>query len=233
MKNTYWDNWNGILLGLVFFPIYAIAILTHITCWSYLLFHYHEFLTTSPEDMQALAATISLPFIITGLALLIHYIPGGGDRCCAILISYDDRIKWICPGYRSVTLKYDEIEYLRVDNLDNEVSAGMTFRGDETTYIYMSQHPYPGKYIGKVTRIRSKKGTIRFKYSDRLCEDLVRHLPNDKCIALKAFYYKMQAHDEQERKRKEQEKRKKLRKKQNERARREKEKNRAKKQNNQ
>ena len=231
MKKTYWDKWTGTLFGIILLPSYIVIMLLDVVC-VYFLFNYRNLFGVPTENLEFFIGLILSPIMMTGIALFIHYSPDG-DRWCALLITYDDRIKWICPGYRSVTLKYDEIEYLRVDNLDNEVSPGMTFRGDETTYIYISQHPYPGKYFGKITRVRSKKGTIRFKYSDKLCEELTKHLPDDKCIALKAFYHKMQAHDEQERKCKEQEKRKKLRKKQNERARREKEKNRAKKQNNQ
>ena len=83
--------------------------------------------------------------------------------------------------------------------------------------------PLCSDYIGLVGFIKCKKGTIRFKYSDKLCEELVKHLPDDKCISLKVFYHKMKAHDEQVRKRKEQEKRKKLRKKQIKQAKREKE----------
>lgn len=207
-------------------------------CWCYFLIHppiltmigifgLIYFAVTGVENYSVVEAIFLIgvaALCAIGSPIAFWYIyQKDGSLGFAFLKVYPDKITWMCPAYKSVTMYYDEMKYIKIEDCHKSAYHAMEIRGDESTYIYMSDTPYPADYIGLVASIKCKKGTIRFKYSDKLCEELVKRLPDDKCISLKVFYHKMKARDEHEKKRKEKEKSKKLRKKQIKQAKREKE----------
>jgi hypothetical protein len=87
----------------------------------------------------------------------------------------------------------------------------------------MSVEPYPEKYKRKIIQLRTKKGFIKFKYTDDVAEALMDRLPAEKVEQVRGFYFKMKYLDSQNELFIKQEKRKRARRKKQEQRKREKE----------
>ena len=105
------------------------------------------------------------------------------------------KIIWRCPLYRSVKIGIEDCEYVSIEDMAYHNRGIPVIRGDEIAYIYLSNKPFPDKYKHKADIIRRKKGTITFAYSDKLCQELISVLPEDKTKNLVSFYNRMQASD--------------------------------------
>ena len=125
-----------------------------------------------------------------------------GERFTSKITFYEDRVVWRCIGFLPVVMKYDEMEYAGIESFD-DYDRGIGDYGDEwTAYIYMSVKPYPEEYRGKIIKLRTKKGFIKFKYTDAVAEALMDRLPAQKVERVRGFYYKMKyikLQEEQER----------------------------------
>ena len=106
-----------------------------------------------------------------------------------------NKIIWRCPLHITRTLRADECEYVGIDDFAGSNRGMPVIRGDEISYIYLSQEPLPEKYHHNISDARCKKGFIKFAYSDKLCQELIRVLPAEKTGYLIAFYNRMQASD--------------------------------------
>lgn len=151
-----------------------------------------------------------------------------GERFASKITFWKDRVVWRCFGYIPVVLKYDEMEYVGIETFDDLDRGMIDIRGDGTAYIYMSVDPYPENFKRKIIKLRTKKGFIKFKYTDGIAEALMDRLPVDKVEQVRGFYYKMKYLDSKNEILIEQEKRKKARRKKREQRKREKEKRKSK-----
>ena len=124
-----------------------------------------------------------------------------GERFASKITFYEDRVVWRCFGFLPVVMKYDEMEYIGIETFD-DFDRGIGAYGDEwTAYIYMSVNPYPEKYKRKILKLRTKKGFIKFKYTDGVAEALMDRLPSQKVEKVSGFYYHVKhirAKEEQE-----------------------------------
>lgn len=125
-----------------------------------------------------------------------------GERMLSKITFFENRVVWRCFGFLPVVMKYDEMEYVGIESFD-DYDRGIGAYGDEwTAYIYMSVNPYPEKYRRKIIKLRTKKGFIKFKYTDAVAEALMDRLPTQKVEQVRGFYYKMKyikLQEEQER----------------------------------
>ena len=146
-----------------------------------------------------------------------------GERFASKITFFEDRVVWRCFGYIPVTMKYDEMKYVGIETFDDLDRGMVDIRGDGTAYIYMSVEPYPEKYKRKIIQLRTKKGFIKFKYTDGVAEALMDRLPVEKVEQVRGFYFKMKYLDSQNELFIKQEKRKRARRKKQEQRKREKE----------
>ena len=150
--------------------------------------------------MQFQEATLSNVFLlIFGEAMFIYsmllYVLFLLPKSFSLLSVSSEKIIWRCPFYRSVKVKIEDCEYVSIEDMAYHNRGIPAIRGDEIAYIYLSNKPFPDKYKHKADIIRRKKGTITFAYSDKLCQELISVLPEDKTKNLVSFYNRMQASD--------------------------------------
>ena len=150
--------------------------------------------------MQFQEATLSNVFLlIFGEAMFIYsmllYVLFLLPKSFSLLSVSSEKIIWRCPFYRSVKVKIEDCEYVSIEDMACHNRGIPVIRGDEIAYIYLSNKPFPDKYKHKADIIRRKKGTITFAYSDKLCQELISVLPEDKTKNLVSFYNRMQASD--------------------------------------
>ena len=130
---------------------------------------------------------------LDGLWLLNHnlFLPRAFGR----LLVYEDRVVYKCLLRKTRVLRFEECEYIGVENFDKLNRGLPVVRGDETSFIYFSKNPFPQKYIGKVTTLKNSKDFIKITYTDKLAKALIDILPAEKDNLLRSFYAKMQAAD--------------------------------------
>ncbi len=171
------------------------------------------------------------PYFVT-VGLLIWFIgiqrTHIGERFASKITFYKDRVVWRCLCFLPVTMKYDEMAYVGIETFDDLDRGMIDIRGDGTAYIYMSVNPYPENFKRKIIKLRTKKGFIKFKYTDGVAEALMDRLPIEKVEQIRGFYYKMKYLDSKNEILIEQEKRKKARQKKREQRKCEKEKRKSK-----
>lgn len=142
--------------------------------------------------------------IMIGLFLFVHYAPGSlHSRLYSKLTVYQDRIKWSCIGYKSVSMNFSEIDFIGIADADEEDHPPLIIRGDESTYIYFAKAPVDYKYQHKIFRLRNKENFIVFKYSDKLYNLLSEYFSENDLRMVSAFYTKMQIADREAKKIKE------------------------------
>ena len=138
-----------------------------------------------------LAVFIIVLSIFSILLYVLYLLP----KTFSLLNVSSKKIVWLCPFYRSVKMKLPDCEYLGVEDMADHNIAMPVIRGDEIAYIYLSTQPLPEIYRHKIDTARCKKGFIKFAYSDKLCQELISILPEEKTGALVSFYNRMQAAD--------------------------------------
>lgn len=117
------------------------------------------------------------------------------DRAFGRLLIYDDRIVFKCPLRITREITKEDCNYIGVEDYQALNRGLPVVRGDETSFVYFSSTPYPEKYKNKISLLKSKKGFIKFSYSDKLAIAVMEGFPEDKCYLVKAFYSQMQASD--------------------------------------
>ncbi len=155
------------------------------------------------EAMANPDSTRALQSVIGALLLVVAGI--GGFACANCHLFYDSGFrrlyvyekKVVLRGFlrKTITLTIEDCKYIGVDDYSLLNRVLPVSRGDEVSYIYLSEKPYPQKYRGKITALKSKKGFIKFRYSDALAEALLEILPDNKDYMLKSFYGRMKAND--------------------------------------
>ena len=150
--------------------------------------------SSSAEVLQSIIAI--LVFIASGVGCIVsancHLFYDSGFRR---LYVYEKKVVLRGLLRKTITLTIEDCTYIGVDNYSLLNRVLPVSRGDEVSYIYLSKNPYPQKYRGKITALKSKKGFIKFRYSDALAEALLEILPDDKDYMLRSFYGKMKAND--------------------------------------
>ncbi len=117
------------------------------------------------------------------------------DRVFGRLLVYNDKIVFKCFLKRTRKITIEDCKYVGVEDYSLLNRAFPVVRGDEISFIYFSDKPYPQKYHGKITALKNKKGFIKFYYSDALAEALFELFPSEKNYLLRSFYGKMKAND--------------------------------------
>lgn len=152
-----------------------------------------------------------------------------GEQTASMLMVSKNKIVWKNLTKKNVKLRIDECKYVGINDCTQlpkvsyaPSSSFFLRRGDELSLIYISDHPMPREYYHKLSADKCKDGFICFVYSDKLCNALIKVLPEEKTAVLKAFYERMQEADIRLAKEKEKYKRKKLREKEKQKKRKEK-----------
>lgn len=117
------------------------------------------------------------------------------DRAFGRLLIYDDRVVFKCPLRFTREIAKDDCNYIGVEDYQALNRGLPTVRGDETSFVYFSNTPYPEKYKNKISLLKNNKGFIKVSYSDRLAITVMEEFPEEKCNLVKAFYGQMQAND--------------------------------------
>ena len=117
------------------------------------------------------------------------------DRAFGRLLIYDDRVVFKCPLRITRKIAKEDCNYIGVEDYQALNRGLPVVRGDETSFFYFSDTPYPEKYKNKISILKSKKGFIKFSYSDKLAITVMEGFPKEKCNLVKAFYSQMQASD--------------------------------------
>ena len=117
------------------------------------------------------------------------------DRAFGRLLIYDDRVVFKCPLRITREIAKEDCNYIGVEDYQ-ALNPGMpTVRGDETSFVYFSNTPYPEKYKNKISLLKNNKGFIKFSYSDKLAITIMGEFAKEKCNFVKAFYGQMQVND--------------------------------------
>ena len=150
--------------------------------------------SSSVEPIQSIVGILA--FIAAGIGIAVcangHLFY---DPAFRRLYVYEKKV--VLRGFlrKTITLTLEDCKYVGIEDY-SLLNRGMPIlRGDEISYIYLSEEPYPQKYHGKITALKSKKGFIKFRYSDAVAEALLEILPDDKDYLIRGFYGKMKAND--------------------------------------
>ena len=120
------------------------------------------------------------------------------------------QIIWKCPLYTTRKISADEIVYAEIVDMNDHYRLPL-LRGDETSFIWLSDHPFPEEYAHKADCVKSKSRYIIFPYTDKVALAISEILPQNKTGRILAFYHRMQQNDyriSQELKRRKKKKRK-------------------------
>ena len=189
-RDVYW------VVFLIFELFFAPLFLLPPACSGYILYTY----ITDPTQMSAnsmpqfvLFMSVCIAMTIGGIWMLNHnlFLPRAFGR----LLVYEDRVVYKCLLRKTRVLRFEECEYIGVENFDKLNRGLPVVRGDETSFIYFSKNPFPQKYVGKVTTLKNSKDFIKITYTDKLAKALIDILPAEKDNLLRSFYAKMQAAD--------------------------------------
>ena len=104
-------------------------------------------------------------------------------------------VVWKSPFHQTVRLQIEKCNYVGIADFAQHNRGLPVVRGDEISYIYLSTEPLPSKYCHRIDATKCKHGFIKFAYSDKLCQELISVLPEDKTKNLVSFYNRMQASD--------------------------------------
>ena len=116
-------------------------------------------------------------------------------RAFGRLLVYEDKVVYKCPFRRKRMLKIKDCVYMGVENYE-KLNRGMPIvRGDEISFIYFSNKPYPKEFSGKITALKNSKDFIKFSYTDKLAEAVIEVFPFEQCYLVKSFYGKMKSRD--------------------------------------
>ena len=174
----------AVFFGIVFF-IGGVCCLA-VSIWA-LAFNNNEF------NISNIFAVLFgfLMSIFSMLSYVLYFLP----KTFSLITLSSKKVIWRCPFYRTVKMSIADCKYVTVEDMADHNRAMPVIRGDEIAYIYLSNKPFPDKYKHKADIVRRKKGTITFAYSDKLCQELISILPEDKTKYLVSFYNRMQAAD--------------------------------------
>jgi len=154
------------------------------------------------SQFLCLGLGIGMPVLISNYMQIL-------DRAFGKLYIYNNEIILKCPFRRTKTVEIEDCNYVGIEDFSLINRVFPVIRGDEISFIYLSTKPYPEQYKGKITQLKSKKGFIKFAYTDEIAEALFDVLPAQRCYRIKGFYGQMQANDIKTKQRKKQKKNKK------------------------
>lgn len=112
-----------------------------------------------------------------------------------------DQEKIVFSGFLIIPIKLDvaECQYIGIDGFSDGIvernGNHITFNYVNSKHIilYFSVAPYPDEFKGKADLLRCKKGFIKFRYTDELCEQIISLFPRNKTTQLMG-YYNMRQH---------------------------------------
>ena len=185
------DNLWPIFVGYeIFFAISALAVL----CIILFSLYWHMKEPPGYTTMETILMCGSFGSLLVAVGWMFNhnlFLPRAFGR----LLVYEDRVVYKCLLRKTRVLRFEECEYIGVENFDKLNRGLPVVRGDETSFIYFSKNPFPQKYVGKVTTLKNSKDFIKITYTDKLAKALIDILPAEKDNLLRSFYAKMQAAD--------------------------------------
>ena len=92
-------------------------------------------------------------------------------------------------------MKIEDIIHVGVEDYRLLNRGFHVIRGDEISFVYLSDKPYPEEYKGKISCLKTKKGFIKMSYTDGLAEALIEVLPKERTYKLQSFYGKIKAQE--------------------------------------
>lgn len=117
------------------------------------------------------------------------------DRAFGRLTVYNDCVVYKCFLRPTRKLYYVDCAEIGVENYEALNRGLPVVRGDETSFIYFSKEGYPSKFHMKISLVKNSRKFLKTSYSDALCEELIKVIPEEKSAALREFYAKMIAND--------------------------------------
>lgn len=106
----------------------------------------------------------------------------------------ENLIVWSCPFHNSKKVLLNECQYIEIVDMIHHYRLPL-IRGDEASFIWISTQQFPSQFQHQADCIKCKDGSIIFPYSDKLAEELMRILPQEKTNRLGAFYHRMKQKD--------------------------------------
>lgn len=159
----------------------------------YMMWHIIDALRRGSIDLVTFIITVAI-YVFFGV-WIVWFFRYLGSRTLSWLKVTEDEIVWRSPFHFALKMRLNDCVYIGVDDMDDDNKVIPIVRGDEVSYIYFSSEPFPNKYKHKINRLKCKKNFIKFAYSDKLCEHLIKVFPQDKINKLTGFYNLMQAQD--------------------------------------
>jgi len=117
------------------------------------------------------------------------------DRAFGRLFIYEDRVVYKCFCRKARKMKIEDIIHVGVEDYRLLNRGFPVIRGDEISFVYLSDKPYPEEYKGKISCLKTKKGFIKMSYTVGLAEALIEVLPKERSYKLQSFYGKMKAQE--------------------------------------
>jgi len=189
MKRKVFRDWLWPLLM-------GCEIICTLCAWIPLIYFFVVFKTDGAFDSPQFAFSFFAPgTLIIAMWFFLFNLPIILDRAFGRLLVYEDKVVLKCLFRTTKKLTLEECKYVGVENYNDLKRALPVVRGDEASFIYLSTKPFPEKYRGKISTLKSHKGFIKFSYSDKLALALIDILPEDKSARLKGFYKQMQISD--------------------------------------
>lgn len=103
-----------------------------------------------------------------------------GQRAMPLLIVNEKRILWIALFHLPVCMKIEDCNYIGVADMSAHNRGLPVIRGYEESYIYFSAQPLSHQYQHKIDSAKSKKGFIKFAYSEKLYQTTMAIFPSQK-----------------------------------------------------
>lgn len=107
-----------------------------------------------------------------------------------------ETIIWKCPFHKNQKVNVTECLYVTVEDMNDHYKLPLV-RGDEASFIWLSNQPFPSQFKHKADNVKCKSGSIIFPYSNKVAEALVEILPKDRTNQLHAFYYQIKWRERQ------------------------------------
>ena len=102
-----------------------------------------------------------------GMILFFRFL---GERAMPLLIINKKRILWVALFHLPIHMEIEDCNYIGVADMSAHNRGMPVMRGYEESYIYFSAQPLSHQYQHKIDSAKSKKGFIKFAYSEKLCQ---------------------------------------------------------------
>lgn len=115
------------------------------------------------------------------------------QRCFGKLVLKDDMICYRCFPLRPKTIHIQDCNYIGIADFrkhyrEENLSKNDLYINTVCVAIFFSTEPYPQEFDGLVDQLQSRKGFIKFAYTDELAEAIISRWPH-KAKEISGFYH--------------------------------------------